>query len=381
MKTGYSLRQRGDAIEIRYDIGRDPATGRRKTASVNFKGSLRDAHREARRRLGERDLSLHIDANKITMRDYLARWLHARRPSWAPSSYRHYRAIVEHHLVPALGNLYVAKLRPIDLADFYAGLRPHDGRDELSARTKRQIHSVLAQALGRAVEDQVAARNPTDTFRRRQPKVEPPEMQIINPAQQLELIEAARGSRIFMPIVLALATGARLGEIVALRWRNVDFDRGLVTISGSISYDTGTLGPTKTGKSRQVTLPRFAIEALRRHRVEQAQERLACGVRIDNSDLFICPRVVGDGPSSRSISFGFARLLANMPASFPGIRFHDLRHSHATQLLREGVHAKVISERLGHSDIGITLRVYAHALPTMQREAADKLDAAFEALR
>jgi integrase len=215
---------------------------------------------------------------------------------------------------------------------------------------------VLAQSLERAVEQNMIARNPTDPFRRRQPRVEPKEMAVLDTAQQVELIEAVRGGQLYIPTLIALAIGARRSEVLGLRWRHADLDAGTVRIVETLEQtkDGIRIKPPKSGKPRTVTLPGFAVEALRHHRVAQAEHLLMLGVRL-GPDHHICGTVDGGMPNPQAIGNQFHRFIVTMRADFPRVRFHDLRHSHATSLLLAGVHAKVVQERLGHATIAITL--------------------------
>ena len=201
-------------------------------------------------------------------------------------------------------------------------------------------------------------------------------MQGVDEAGTARLLQAVEGMRLYMPVLLAVMTGMRRGEILALRWQDTDLEKGLVAVRRSLEQTRDGLRfkQPKTGKGmRSVALPGIAIQVLRRHRTEQAQERLKLGPAYEDNDL-ICPRPDGSPWPPDSLSTAFASLIRR--SDLPRIRFHDLRHSHATQLLRHGIHPKVVSERLGHSKVGITLDTYSHVLPGMQEEAASKVDAA-----
>lgn len=382
-RTGHVRQRTPGSWEIRYPLGVEPATGKRKVVTTTIKGDRKQAERELRKRLSAADRGVHIDPSRVTMRDYLAGWLAEMRDEVAPLSYRRYSSVVTQHLLPGLGNHLLTRLAPVDLKAFYAGLTRQDGQDgSLGPRSRRQIHRVLAQSLERAVEQNMIARNPTDPFRRRQPRVEPKEMAVLDTAQQAELIEAVRGGQLYIPTLIALAIGARRSEVLGLRWRHADLDAGTVRIVETLEQtkDGIRIKPPKSGKPRTVTLPGFAVEALRHHRVAQAEYLLMLGVRL-GPDHHICGTLDGGMPNPQAIGNQFHRFIVTMRSEFPRVRFHDLRHSHATSLLLAGVHAKVVQERLGHATIAITLGVYGHVMPGMQEEAAAKIDAAFKALR
>src|SRR5208282_1630706 len=191
------------------------------------------------------------------------------------------------------------------------------------------------------------------------------------------LLDAIKHTRVYWPVLIALSTGARRGEILALRWKSVDFERGVVRIVESLEQTKEGLRfkAPKTDRARAVTLPAFAVEELRRLKRQQAEELLVLGIR-QSADTLVCGRADGKPMQPRSLTHEFTHLIGRLK-NIPRVRFHDLRHSHATQLLLGGVHPKIAQERLGHSTITTTLDLYTHVTPTMQEDAASKLDAAF----
>jgi integrase len=178
-------------------------------------------------------------------------------------------------------------------------------------------------------------------------------------------------------VIVAAQTGMRRGEILALRWKNVGDTSGIVRVVESLEQTKWGLRfkPPKSGKARAVTLPGFAVDELRRLKREQAEELLKLGILQDGNTL-LCARVDGEPMQPRSLTHEFTRLVACIK-DLPRVRFHDLRHSHATQLLSAGVHPKIAQERLGHSTIAVTLDLYSHVTETMQEDAAARIDAAF----
>ena len=377
-----TIRERSPgSFELRYSLGKDPATGKRRTANVTIRGTRKDADRELRRLLRTLDTGEHVDPTRLTVREWLAMWLEAVRGEVSPRTAERYGELVQHFLLPSLGNLPLPKLASTHVQTTYTALANGGRRDGkpggLSPRTRRQIHAVLRSALTRAVEQQLIGRNPCDVFKKRLPKIERQDMQALTIEQAMRLLSAIRHQRLYWPVMLALATGARRGELLAMRWRNVDFDNDTVRIAGSLEQTGAGLRfkPTKTGKPRAVTLPGYAIDELRRLKHDQAQELLRLGIR-QTGDTLVCARVDGEPLQPRSLTHEFAVAMARIK-DLPRVRFHDLRHSHATQLLLAGVHPKVAQERLGHSTITTTLDLYSHVTATMQEDAAAKLDSAF----
>jgi integrase len=382
MRHSGHIRERSPgAFELRYSLGTDPATGKRRVATVTLRGSRKEAERELRRLLRALDTREHVDPSRITVREWLSTWLDATRAEVAPKSAERYSEIVNNFLAPARGNLQLAKLAPVYIQDAYNGWASGGRRDGkaggLAPLTRRHIHRILSSALARAVEQQLIARNPCDVFRKRLPKVERREMATLTAEQSARLLAAVRHSHIYWPVLIALATGARRGEVLAIRWRNVDLDRRTVRIVESLEQTQSGLRfkSPKTDRARAVTLPSFTVDELRRLKQEQAESLLMLGVR-QTGDTLVCARRDGEPLQPQSLTHEFPRFLARLK-DFPRVRFHDLRHSHATQLLLAGVHPKVAQERLGHSTVTTTLDLYSHVTATMQEDAADRLDAAF----
>lgn len=376
------IRQRSrGSWEVRYSLGTDPATGKRRTVTTRVKGKREVAERELRRLLRTIDTGEHVDPTRMTLTEWLKTWLAAVRSEISPKSHERYTDIVEKLLIPALGNLAIIKLVPADIQKAYNGWATGGRRDRksggLAPRTRRHIHRILRSALTRAVEQQVIARNPTDPFRKRLPKIERRELLTLTTEQAVQLLEAIKHTRTYLPSLIALATGMRRGEILALRWKNVDLDGATVRVVESIEQTKVGLRfkAPKTEKTRAIALPAFLVDELRRLKAEQAEGLARLGVRQDGQTL-VCGQADGRPLQPRSLTHEFRRLVARL-GELPRVRFHDLRHSHATQLLLAGVHPKVAQERLGHSTITTTLDLYSHVTDTMQNDAAARLDAAF----
>jgi integrase len=391
-RSGHIRERSPGAFELRYSLGTDAATGKRKIATATARGSRKDAEKELRRLLRLLDTGEHVDPNRITVREWLTTWLATVRHEVAPKTWERYYELTQGFLVPALGGLQLTKLAPVHIQELLNTLALSGRRDGkpggLSPRTRRHVHRVLTGALSRAVEHQLIARNPAAALSRRLPKVERKDMPTLSAEQSARLIAAIRHTRVYWPVLLALATRARRGEILALRWRNFDADRGTVQIVASIEETKGgrlRFKAPKTERTRSVTLPAFALAELQRHRREQAEELLALGIRQD-ADTLLCRRAIPwnrDGSldpdaamTPRAMSHEYRRAVRRLK-DIPFVAFHNLRHSHATQLLVAGVHAKVVQERLGHSNIGITLGTYSHVVGGMQEDAAARLDKAF----
>lgn len=384
MRSNGHIRQRTHGSwEIRYSLGTDPATGKRRTVTTTVRGKRSDATTELRRLLRTIDTAEHVDPTRMTVREWLTTWLASIREEVSPKSHERYSEIVENFLVPELGALMMAKLASNHIQTAYTKWSVGGRRDGkpggLSPRTRRHMHRIFKAALDRAVEQQIIARNPADIFRKRLPKVERHEMTTLTPEQSQSLLAAIKHTRVYWPVLIALATGMRRGEILALRWRNIDFERGVVRVVESLEQTKAgglRFKSTKTETARVITLPAFAINEMRRLKIQQAEELLAVGVRLTDETL-ACGKADGEPHQPRSLTHEFTALVRRV-ADIPRVRFHDLRHSHATQLLIAGIHPKIAQERLGHSTISTTLDLYSHVTDTMQEDAAIRLDVVFQ---
>jgi integrase len=371
--------------ELRYSLGTDPATGKRRTATVTVRGNRKTAERELRRLLRSLDTGEHVDPSRMTVGAWLSRWHESKREEVSPKTHERYGEIIQNFLLPELGALPLVKLGPSHIDKAYSGWATAGRRDgkagALSPLTRRYIHVVLKSALSRAVEQQLLARNPADVFRKRLPKVERKEMVTLNPEQSLMFLESIKTSRTYWPVLIAFATGMRRGEVLAFRWKHVDFVRKTLSVVQSLEQTKEGLRfkDTKSSRARAILLPVYALEELKRLKRQQAEELLRLGIR-QTDETLVCCREDGAPLQPRSLSHQFNKLTRGI-GGLPRLRFHDTRHTHATQLLKSGVHPKVAQERLGHSTITTTMDLYSHVTETMQAEAAEKLDVAHQSAK
>ena len=224
--TGHVRQRSPGSWEIRYSLGRDPATGKRRTATATVRGSRKDAERELRRLFRTLDTNEHVDGSRFATAEWLTAWLSAVHEEVSPKTHERYAQIVLGFLIPELGALPLAKLAPVHIQRAYTKWATGGRRDSrtgpLSPRTRLHIHRILKAALARAVEQRVIGRNPADAFKKHLPKVLRKEMKTLTAEQSAMLLAAIKHTRVFWPVLLALTTGMRRGEIVALRWRNIE---------------------------------------------------------------------------------------------------------------------------------------------------------------
>jgi integrase len=363
---------------------RDPATGkrRRKWHSLKAKGK-REAQIECARLIHEMSTGAYIVPSRATLAAYLEVWLVDIKSRITPKTHLRYSELARKNIVPLLGETPLKDLQPAAISQAYATLLEsgHRKGGGLSAGTVRHVHRLLKQALAQAVSwggDWAISRNPCDAVK--PPKAAPAKMHVHDVAQTVDLLEALRDNRLFPAVLLAALCGLRRGEIAALRWGQVDLQAGSLAVVQSAEQTKRTVRykEPKTGRARTVALSPMMVEELRAHRLRQAEELLRLGIRVTD-ETFVVARADGLPLQPDTLTQEWKRLVAK--TGLPRIRFHDLRHSHATHLLASGVHPKIASERLGHSKVGITLDLYSHVLPGMQEDAVAKVDAAMQAAR
>jgi integrase len=347
----------------------DSANGKRKRKWHSFRGTKRQAQEEYARLIAELRGGTYIEPSKITVAQHLERWLNHVKSQISPRTYERYCEIARKNIAPMLGAIYLTKLRPAHISDAYSkalasGRR--DGRGGLAPATVIYMHRVINHALAQAVRWEMLSRNPADAVS--PPKIERTILHAFDTSQTAELIEELRGTRLLIPVMLGVLCGLRRGEIAALRWRHVDFATGRMAIVESAEQTTvgERYKPPKSGRGRAVALSATMIENLRAHRVHQAEELLPLGVRQSDA-TFVYTREDGEPMQPPSLTHAWQVMIDK--SSLPRIRFHDLRHAHATHLLSTGVHPKIASERLGHSRVGVTLDLYSRVLPGMQEDA------------
>ena len=368
------IRRRGErSWELKYEIGTDPRTGRRVTQYRSFKGSKREAQAELVRLMDTVRRGEHVDPAKLILAEYLDRW----EQGWAalqvgPKTRERYVELLRLHVRPHIGALPLHKLQPVHLAELYAKLLSTG----LSARTVGHVHRCLHKALIVAVEWNLLARNPAAIAK--PPKVQAREIEIITVEQAQKLLQCLRGRALHPIIMLALATGMRRGELLALRWCDVDLDAGTAQVARSLEQTKAGLRfkepKTKHGR-RSIKLSASVVTELRGHWKQQQERRLKAGQgRAVESDL-VFPSWDGTVRSPNATTREWVRALAEF--RLPAISLHALRHTHASQLIAAGMDPVAISRRLGHASPTITLNVYGHLFGNSDDRAAEIVEAAF----
>jgi integrase len=315
--------------------------------------------------MADRNGGLIFDAGNLTVGEYLDSWLSdSVRGTVRPSTFERHEGIIRLHIKPSLGRVGLKKLTPAHVR----GLHREKLDTGLSPATVRKIHSTLHKALTQAVADGLIPRNAADV---KAPRPAPEEMQPLSEAEARAFLDAARGDRFEPLYVLAISTGLRRGELLGLRWKDVDLERGTLRVGRALVREGGryTLGETKTRRGRrQINLTPRTVNALRVHRKKQLEEKMRRADLYKDHGLIFASGVGTLVHPENMVKRSFKPLLER--SGLPKIRFHDLRHTCATLLLGRGVHPKLVQELLGHATIAMTLDTYSHYLPSMGDQAA-----------
>ncbi len=367
-----SIRKRGSTYTWYLDVP-DPVTGKRRQRSRGGFRTKRECQAALNEALAALRVGTFVESSKRTVASYLVdEWLSAMRPPRVrPSTWLSYQRNIERHVIPALGNIELQRLTPAQLTAFYRSLLTDvrlDGRGSLSAKSVKNIHGVLHSAFKDAMRWGYVARNVADATD--PPKVVTPEMRVWSPTQLRSFLAHVRDDRLYAAWMLFTTTGMRRGEVAGLRWSDVDLTTGRVTPRKprvQVNYKVHVSEPKTAKGKRSLALDPVTVAALRRQRACQAEERLAVGPAWQDSGLvFTWP----DGRPIHPERFSKWFEQRARTAGLSKIRLHDLRHSYATAALAAGIPAKIVSERLGHANIAITMDTYSHVLPGLDALAA-----------
>ncbi|MFY9780842.1 MAG: tyrosine-type recombinase/integrase [Candidatus Baltobacteraceae bacterium] len=362
---------------LRVDLGRD-ATGKRQQRRVTVNGTKAEAQKKLRDLLREVETGTLVADRHLTFAGLSERWLDSVEHRIGARAHANYRAHVEQHIVPAVGAVRLEALRPAHveqaLAAWISGGRADRRKDRahLSRRTVAHIFSTLRAVCAWGVRMQLLPRNPAEAVE--PPKVEQHEMQALDAAGVAALLAAVRGTELEHPAVVAVGTGLRRGELLGLRWADVDLEAARLTVRRSVEMVGGQRhekAPKTRNSARTIALPQFVLAALKAQRKAQNERRLVLGLgRDENAVVF--DRADGEPWAPTIFGNTFRR---TMKRAGLRVRLHDLRHSYATLALSSGTDLKTVSAALGHSAIGVTANVYLHAVESLQRDSADRLDA------
>ena len=367
------IRQRGErSWELKFELGRDPVTGKRESRYHSFKGTKREAQLKLAELIVAGGSGSYIEPNKMAV----ANFVRARVDQWEAAgnitarTAQRYRQLVENQIVPHLGAKALQRVTRLDVEGWHTILR----NGGLAARTIGHAHRVLGGALRDAERDGMVIKNVCKI--QKAPKVPETEMVIVQDVPAF--IAKLAGARLYVPTVVALCTGLRLGELLALRDRRLDLDRKVIEVAEALEETKAKGIVFKTPKSkagrRKLTLPDIAVDALREHRKQLLELRMKLGLGKLGPDDLLFPNLDGGPQRPSTVSSDWGELAERI--GMPEITFHCLRHSHVSQLIANGVDIVTISKRLGHAKPSITLAIYSHMFHTDDRKAAAAINAA-----
>jgi integrase len=370
------IRRRGDrSWEIKFDLGRNPVTGKRETRYHSFKGTKREAQAELVRLSAEALKGVYVNATAESVGQFLARWSR----DWAahnvsPKTLERYCGLIDKQILPFIGPLPIQKLRPVHLTELYATLL-RDGRagTGLSARTVGLVHRLLHLALKHATQWGVVQQNAASHVA--PPRVTASEIEIIREDEIVMVLRRLRGRSMYTIAAVALATGMRRGELLALRWQDVDFGAGTLRVAQSLEQTKAALRfkePKTKHSRRTIAIPSSIVAELRAHWKAQQEQRLALGLGKAIDAALVFPTWDGKPRSPGALTQEWKRAMKEAGLK---VSLHGLRHTHASSLIAAGVDILTISRRLGHASPTITLGVYGHLYANTDDRAAQIMEA------
>lgn len=370
-----TIKKDGGSWFVLFDLGKDPITGKRKQKKKRGFKTKKEAEKYLSEQLHAIDKGTFFEPRDITLSEYFDYWIeNYAKPNTSQRTVEGYMYIIIQHLKPTLGNMKISKLQPSHLQEYYSQKLKggkFDGTG-LSAQSVKHHHRLISKALKDAVKWQFIARNVAEAVT--PPKTKKIEMQTWDNDQVKAFLELAKDSRYYSVYLSAIYTGVRQGEGLGIRWQDVDYENLTIYIRQSLQPIKGKgliFKEPKNGKSRSIAITEILLDEFKKIYEQQVELKKLFGSEYHDFDLVFALK---DGRPIQPAELGrdFRKIVD--ASNLPKIRFHDLRHTHATLMLKQGVHPKVVSERLGHSTIGITMDTYTHVLPNMQKEGANQFD-------
>ncbi|MEL7566408.1 MAG: site-specific integrase [Dehalobacterium sp.] len=374
-----SIIKRGKTYSAVVDLPKDPVSGKRRRKWFSGFKTKKEAERELAFRITEIEKGTFAELSTSTITEYLQKWFEVHKVNLSPSTFRRYKGIIDYKLIPSLGSIKLKDIKPFHIQEFITKELSGGRKDNkksvgkaLDPATVSYECRVLHKALQQAVEWEIISRNPADSIQL--PRVQREEVNIISESEVTKLLENIKALYIYVPVYLAIYTGMRLGEVLGLRWQDVDLENKIIKVNRSncqVKVGEPLFKEPKTRKSkRTIDISDSVTCLLRQNKAEQEKWKLDAKEAWQDYDLVCCHKdgIPINPPNLSSYFKDVAKRLGL------NVTFHGLRHTHASLLIKAQVPLKVISERLGHSTFAVTMDIYSHVLPGMQTEAANKLE-------
>lgn len=361
-----SVKKEGTSWYYVFYLEKDANGKRRQKKKRGFK-TKKEAQKALNEAINAINKGIYVEPSNALYKDYLEQWFTTKKNSIGIQTAKVYENYLKGRIIPTLGSYSLSKLSTIYIQSFINSLN----EEGLSSATIKKVFEIIRNSLEHAVDFELVHKNTASKVKL--PKSNKKEMTVWNEQEVNTFLKVGKEDPCYIVFYLALTTGMRQGEILGLRWKDVDLEKGLINIKQTLSHDGKTfISGAKTKSSlRTINLSELTVKALKARKLIISKEKLSLGHIYEDFDLVACTHH-GTPFNPANVRRTFKKLIKL--SSVSDIRFHDLRHTHATLLLSKGINVKVISERLGHSNIKVTLDTYSHVLPTMQEEVARKLD-------
>ena len=365
--------KKGYSWELCVELPKDPVTGKRIRKTKTVRGSKKDAERALHEFITELERGIYVEDDKVCISEWIKTWLDVYiTPNVSPTTLERYQGMIKRYIDPMIGHTQVQKLTTLAVQAWVNNLKisPATGK-EMSAATIKHTYHVLNGAMDKAVLAGIIYRSPCTGIMLPKGQKKPPV--IFNEAQIKQLIQAAKGTEMELVIDMELCLGLRRGELLGLRWCDIDWENNQIHIvQNRVVVNSKSLvkEPKTEAGIRIIDAPEMLMKKLRLHRGKCIENRMKMGAGYTVTDYIIVNR---DGKPTypEFLTQSFTKLLEK--AELPKCRFHDLRHLCASIMLLQGVNVKVAQERLGHKDIATTMNIYSHVLPSSAKEAAEKI--------
>lgn len=362
--------------QVTIELPKDEMTNKRQRLFLKFQGTRQEAEKFKTQKLYEVDKNILIKPQKQKFADFLDYWIDIETNSLKESTVEEYKHYIDRHIKPALGNINIQELKPKQLQDFYHKELKNgrlDGTGGISKKTLQNIHRIIHRALQSALKWEMVNKNVADNVELPQPQKY--NASVYTAEELIKLITRVRKTDIYIPVMITIYTGMRRGEVLGLTWNNIDLENKIIYIDKQLqTLKSGTklVKPKTENSIRKIDISDTLVEILKRHRLEQNKYKMQLGKAYENNINAVCTYPSGKLFNPKRFSNKFAKFLSDN--DLPKCRFHDLRHTHASLLLKDGVKDELVSSRLGHKSVSITKNIYRHIYKEEEQNVASEFD-------